>query len=76
MRLTFTDIRTKAPLPLVEQRITEFVGWEKGSFNAILCTFADGKQCVCVDSPTDLEYSEASDLFNVNVNDNTSKINQ
>ncbi len=67
MRLTFTDIRTKAPLPLIEQRIAEFVGWERGSFNAILCTFADEKQYVCVEYPTDLTESEAFDAIKSNL---------
>ncbi len=76
MNLVFTDIRTDLPLQLVEERIAAILGWEEGSFVAVLCTFADGKQCVCVDFPSDLDYSEASDLFNVNINDSTNKINQ
>ena len=76
MNLVFTDIRTDLPLQLAEERITAILGWHEGSFNVVLCTFSCGAKQVCVNFPTDLDYSEASDLFNVNINDNTSKINQ
>ena len=76
MNLVFTDIRTDLPLQLVEERIAAILGWEEGSFNVVLCTFSCGAKQVCVNFPEDLDYSEASDLFNVNINDNTSKINQ
>ncbi len=76
MNLVFTDIRTDLPLQLVEERIAAILGWHEGSFNVVLCTFSCGAKQVCVSYPEDLDYSEASDLFNVNINDNTDKINQ
>ena len=67
MKITFTDISTKLPLPLIERRITEFVGWVAVSFDVVLCTFANNAQRVCVSFPTDLTEDEASDAIKENL---------
>lgn len=42
------------PLSLIEDFITEYFGWEKGSFSAVELQYSDNESKVFLDHPTDL----------------------